>query len=101
VVKIKTGDTTQMRTLKGWITTTCLLAMLLVSTMTANAGIIIGGELTDQQCTSLPTARVAKLDFGLIIGGLTGIIFGGTGIIIGGGLVDVPTQNCGIIIGGQ
>lgn len=94
----------KMTTLKGWISTTCLVAMLMVSTMTANAGIIVGGA-TGDTCT-----EVTKDSYkgGIIVGGLTGIIVGGlTGIIVGGltgiivgGAADTPTQNCGIIVGG-
>ena len=101
-----------MRTLKGWITTTCLAAMLSISAMTANGGVIIGG-LVDQPCTDTKT-EIEKVDSGVIIGGLTGtgviigglgattgVIIGGlTGVIIGGlGSTDEPV-NCGVIIGG-
>jgi len=101
-----------MRTLKGWITTTCLAVLVLISATTANAGVIIGG-LADQPCTETK-GKVAKADFGVIIGGLvntgviiggltgTGVIIGGlTGVIIGGlGSTDEPVVNCGVIIGG-
>ncbi|PYS99590.1 MAG: hypothetical protein DMF63_10915 [Acidobacteria bacterium] len=89
-----------MKTLKGWITTTCLVAMLMVSTMTANAGIIIAGAV--DPCTDSTTAKTGKLNSGIIIAGLTGIIIAGfTGIIIAGGTsTEVPTESCGIIIAG-
>lgn len=85
-----------MRTLKGWITTTCLVAMLMLSTTAAKAdGVIIGGRDTSP-CTA--PVKV-KVDYGVIIGGLTGVIIGGfTGVIIGG-LTDTPV-DCGVIIGG-
>ncbi len=92
-----------MTTLKGWITTTCLVALLMLSTTAANAGIIVGG-VTDT-CTA-----DTKVEYkgGIIVGGFTGIIVGGlTGIIVGGltgiivgGAVEEPTVNCGIIVGG-
>ena len=74
-----------MRTLKGWITTTCLVAMLMVSTMTANAGVIIGG-VAEQPCTDTTTTKEAKVDYGVIIGGLVS--------------TEKPAENCGVIIGG-
>ena len=72
----------------------------MLSTMNANAGVIIGG-LTDQPCTD-NTAKLGKIDYGVIIGGLVGVIIGGftnTGVIIGG-IKDTSTINCGVIIGG-
>lgn len=91
-----------MTTLKGWITTTCLVAMLMVSTTAANAGIIVGGAV-DTNCS-----QSVKGKGGIIVGGLTGIIVGGlTGIIVGGltgiivgGAAETPNQDCGIIVGG-
>jgi len=92
-----------MTTLKGWITTTCLVAMLMVSTMTANAGVIIGGAV-EQPCTDTTTQKDGKVDYAVIIAGLgtTGVIIGGlTGVIIGGlTSKGEPVENCGIIIGG-
>ena len=92
-----------MRTLKGWITTTCMVAMLMVSTMTANAGVIIGG-VVEQPCTDTTTTKEGKVDFGVIIGGLTvgtGVIIGGlVGVIIGGISSTDEQVDCGVIIGG-
>lgn len=90
-----------MKTLKGWITMSCLVATLILSTINANAGVIIGGA-TSEPCTDT-TVKVEKIDYGVIIGGLVGVIIGGftnTGVIIGGLTVDTPTTNCGVIIGG-
>jgi hypothetical protein len=90
-----------MKTLKGWITTSCLVATLMLSTMNANAGVIIGG-VTSEPCTDT-TSKVGKIDYGVIIGGLVGVIIGGfanTGVIIGGLVDETPTTNCGVIIGG-
>ena len=90
-----------MNTLKGWISTTCLATLLMASTMTANAGVIIGGiagEPSDP-CIGVEKTEM-KSDFGVIIGGLTGVIIGGlTGVIIGG-LSTGSNQDCGVIIGG-
>ena len=88
-----------MNTLKGWITTSVLIACLMVSTASADGGIIIGGrnQPTTPQCAE--TKDDVKSDIGIIIGGI-GIIIGGlTGIIIGG--VPETPVDCGIIIGGQ
>ena len=92
-----------MTTLKGWITTTCVGAMLVTFTLTANAGTIIGGL---GACTEPGTTKIElPKDYlgGTIIGGLTGTIIGGfAGTIIGGfagtiigGLSDQGvTPNC-------
>ena len=91
-----------MNTMKGWITTTFLAASLLLSTMPANAGVIIGGfNDSPSPCTEPGTTKIEiKSDLGgVIIGGLTGVIIGGlTGVIIGG-VIDGPV-DCGVIIGG-
>lgn len=90
-----------MKTLKGWITTSCLVATLMLSTMNANAGVIIGGAI-DEPCT-VDAEKDVKVDYGVIIGGLVGVIIGGfanTGVIIGGLVDETPTTNCGVIIGG-
>ena len=88
-----------MRTLKGWITTTCLVTLLMVSTASANGGILIGGlNQTNQPSPCTETVKGEKVSSGLIIAGV-GILIGGlTGILIGGA-VDEPV-DCGILIGG-
>ena len=86
-----------MRVLKGWITTTVLMATLMVSTASANGGIIIAGlnQPTPAPCTE---TRDDKSDIGIIIAGVGIIIAGFTGIIIAGGAEETP--DCGIIFGG-
>jgi hypothetical protein len=85
-----------MKTLKGWITTTCLVAILMLSTMTANAGIIIAGR-DNTPCVE-PTVK-EKVDYGIIIAGITGVIIAGfTGVIIAGTMDE--QVDCGIIIAG-
>jgi hypothetical protein len=87
-----------MKTLKGWITTTCLVAMIMVSTMTANAGVIIAGATEPAPCTTETSAK--KIDYGVIIAGITGVIIAGfTGVIIAGATTE-PVENCGVIIAG-
>src|SRR5688500_4219540 len=90
---------TKMNTLKGWITTTCLAATLLMSTMNTNAGVIIGGLNEPMTpCTETTIKTAADLG-GVIIGGLTGVIIGGlTGVMIGG--VRTEPVDCGVSIGG-
>lgn len=96
--KIRTTGETKMKTLKGWITTTCLAGMLMASAMNANAGIIIAGATSPTPCTSETSAK--KIDYGVIIAGVTGVIIAGfTGIIIAGATTE-PVENCGIIIAG-
>ena len=100
-----------MSTRKGWITTGVLAVTLMASTMTINAGTIIGGRSSSlDTCSDPGTGKFEVKDNlgGTIIGGLTGTIIGGfAGTIIGGiagtiigGVVDAPTTNCGTIIGG-
>ena len=89
-----------MRKYKGWITTTCLVSMLMVSTMTANAGVIIAGATapTPTPCTEKSTNE--KVDYGVIIAGITGVIIAGfTGVIIAG-VTTEPTEECAVIIAG-
>ncbi len=91
------GDT-KMTTLKGWITTTFLAVTLILSTMTANAGVIIGGADLTSTCSET-TGKAVKVDYGVIIGGITGVIIGGfTGVIIGGlTSFDTTPTDCGVI----
>lgn len=84
-----------MTTLKGWITTTCLVAMLMVSATTARAdGVIIAGATGSAPCSTENIQKFKGTDFGVIIAGLTGVIIAGlTGVIIAGA-TTLPTQNC-------
>lgn len=88
-----------MNTLKGWITTTFLVATLVLSSTSAHGGIIVAG-LNDKAdpCTELPGKD--KVDYGIIVAGVTGIIiFGFSGIIVAGVTTEEPV-NCGIIVAG-
>jgi len=88
-----------MNTLKGWITLTILASMLTLSTMSANAGIIVTGA---NACTEPDTKKIeTKADLGgIIVTGIVGIIVTGlTGIIVTGAM-DQPIENCGIIVTG-
>ena len=88
-----------MRKLKGWITTTCLAAMIAVSTLNANGGVIITGA-TSPEPTPCTKAEKGKVDYGVIIAGVTAVIIAGfTGIIIAG-VTSEPVEECAIIIAG-
>lgn len=94
--------------MKGWITTFFLVIAISTTTITANAGTIIGGRSANGNSCTEPTVAQTSDDLaGTIIGGLTGTIIGGlagtiigglTGTIIGG--ASSETINCGTIIGG-
>ncbi len=87
-----------MNTLKGWISTTFLLVAISMTATSARAGIIVGNVLSTDQTVPC-TDQTGKIDWGIIVGNLTGIIVGNlTGIIVGNG-TDVPNQSCGIIVG--
>lgn len=85
-----------MNTLKGWISTTVVAMILMASTMTADAGVIIANRDACQE----PMKIEVKDDLvGIIIANATGIIIANvTGIIIANATDEIPTQNCGIII---
>jgi len=83
------------------------LAVIIASTATfANAGIMLGDLTAPQTCTQGP-GKGEKVNTGILIGDLTGIITAGlTGIITAGftgiitaGAADGPV-NCGIITAG-
>ena len=75
------------------------MATLLVSTASANGGIIIAGrnQPTPPPCTETP--KTDKSNIGIIIAGVGIIIAGLTGIIIAGVAEEAPV-DCGIIIAG-
>jgi hypothetical protein len=88
-----------MKTLKGWITTTCLVAILMVSTVPLHAGVIVAGATQPIPCKT-ETVQKKGIDFGVIIAGLAGVIIAGfTGVIIAGATTE-PAENCGVIIAG-
>jgi hypothetical protein len=95
-------EDTKMNTLKGWITTTFLVGTLALSTIPANAGVIIGGSSAsgDSTCTET-TKKTTRSQLGGVIigGGFAGVIIGGIIGVIIGGIADEPV-NCGVIIGG-
>ena len=89
-----------MKSIKGWITTSFIAALLIFSTLQANAGIIFTGlsEPTGTQCSE-PTSDDLG---GIIFAGLTGIIFAGfTGDIYTKVTGVEPSENCGIIFTGK
>ena len=73
----------------------------MVSTSFANGGIIVSDATQIDPCKAdATTAKVGKLDNGIIIAGITRIIIAGFGGIIIAGATDTPPVNCGIIIAG-
>lgn len=92
-----------MRKLKSIAATATMMAVIVLSTTFANAGIIVAGfdrdttkTTSEQPCTE-PTE---KPDWGIIVAGFTGIIVAGfTGIIVAGA-VETPSTECGIIVAG-
>ena len=93
-----------MKTLKGWIPTGVLMAIVLFGSTVAKAdGIIVNfGDDQRQPCTV--DTKGENVDNGIIVN-LTGIIVNFTGIIVN--LIDTgdskevantPVENCGIIV---
>jgi hypothetical protein len=85
-----------MKTVKGWISTTFIIATLVFATTPANAGIIVGNLASGNQ---KPPCEITKTDWAIIVGNLTGIIVGNlTGIIVGN-IAETPVQSCAISVG--
>lgn len=91
-----------MKMIKGWIPSTFLAVVMVFSTMTANAGILITGLKSETQCVA-----ETKVDSGILItGGYTGILITGlTGILITGftgilitGVADTSTGICDMTV---
>ena len=86
--------------LRGWIPTGAMIAVLLMGTTFANAGVIVGGLKSDDKPTC---TKIEKVDSGVIVGGFMGVIVGGfMGVIVGGftgvivgGLTDKSPEKCG------
>jgi hypothetical protein len=84
------------------IVATITLAVIIASSATfANAGILLG-DATQPSCTQTQdTKGTERVNSGILIGDLTGIvIFGFTGIVIFGAAPDQGPVNCGIVIFG-
>ncbi len=87
-----------MKNLRNLIAAVTLMAVLVMGSISANAGILLG----DLKGNSDTCANDTKVDSGIIIGGFTGIIIGGfTGIIIGGvsGTGCQEQSDSGILLG--
>ena len=90
-----------MKMIKGWIPSTFLAIVMVFSTMTANAGILITGLNGETQCV-----EETKVDSGILITGYTGILITGlTGILITGftgilitGASETPTGTCDVTV---
>ena len=89
-----------MKSLKGWITTTFIIALIGISASSTNAGIIFGGSLNQSPSTPCTQVEGQKTSgqtsdgtIGSLLDGLVGIIFGGS--------VSYDNTECGIIFGGS
>ncbi len=89
-----------MKNLRNLLLLVTLIVVLTGSASTVRAGLLVSdltGGNTETPCTE--TKIDPKLNWGIIINGLTGVIINGfTGVIIND-TVNTPT-NCGIIING-
>lgn len=102
-----------MKNLKNTIGAAALLAVLAFSSTFAHAGIIVAGRdgdgFTTRTTEQICVEKIEKVDWGIIVAGLTGIIVAGltgsvdtdrSGIIVAGVKSDVEVVNCGIIVAG-
>ena len=83
-----------MNTLKGWISTTVLIATVALGTVPAiaNGGILVGNRDIDPQP---PCSQPKGPDWAIIVGNATGNIVGNlTGILVGN-LIGAGTGECG------
>jgi hypothetical protein len=93
-----------MTNLKNLLATITLLAVVVLGTTSANAGLIMSdftGQGNNNPCTANDGV---KLDMGIIVAGITGFIVAGrTGIIVAGrdGIIVAGKDNCGIIVAGR
>jgi hypothetical protein len=95
---------TNFKNIAAAITLTVIIAS---SATFANAGIMLSDLTAPPTCTQAPTTKGEKVNSGILLGDLTGIITAGlTGIITAGftgiitaGAADGPV-NCGIITAG-
>lgn len=114
-----------MKNLKNTIAAATLLAVLTFGSTFAHAGIIVAGrdggfaETTKGQACGESFDTTGKVNWGIIVAGLTGIIVAGltgsvdgdrSGIIVAGltesdkgdrgGIIVAGVQKCGIIVAG-
>jgi hypothetical protein len=87
----------KMKNLKNLLAAVTLMAVLMISATTANAGLLVsdfsGGGDT-QSCTE---TNGGKTNWGILVTGFTGILVTGfTGILVTGA-TDTPV-NCGILM---
>ena len=86
-----------MKNLKNLMAAVTLLAVLIVGTGSANAG-VVGDSVNPSED---PCKETIKFDSGIIVVGIVGIIVvGRTGIIVVGKDSDNAEVNCGIIVVG-
>ena len=86
-----------MKTMKGWISTGLAIGIFASGVAQVNAGIVVGNLSSSDSKTGC--VETTKVDWGIIVGNLTGIIVGNfTGIIVGNATEQVKT-DCAIIVG--
>lgn len=86
-----------MKNLRNLLAAILLVMVLMVSTSSAKTGLLVS-DLTDQNPqVCIETKNDTKLDWGVIVTGLTGVIVTGfTGVIVTGA-ADSPV-DCGILM---
>ena len=88
----------KMKILKGWIPTGAMIAVILMGTTFANAGVVVGGLKSDDKP---PCTEIEKVDSGVVVGGFTGVVVGGfTGVVVGGLIGVVVGGFTGVVVGG-
>lgn len=97
-----------MTNLKNLLATITLLAVIVLGTTSANAGLIMSDFVNPGSDDPCSEQGDVKLDMGSIIAGITGIVVAGrTGIVVAGrdGIVvagkDDTNTNCGIVVAGR
>jgi hypothetical protein len=96
-----------MTNLKNLLATITLLAVIVLGTTSANAGLLMSDFSNSGNGDPCTENGDVKLDMGIIVAGITGIIVAGrTGIIVAGkdGIIVAGkdgASDCGIIVAGR
>lgn len=96
-----------MKNLKNMLAAVTLLAVLVLGTTSANAGLLMSDFVNPNQNDPCVETEDTGLDTGIIVAGFTGIIVAGRGGIIVAGRDGIivagkgvtPQVNCGILMG--
>lgn len=86
-----------MKNLRNILATVTLMAILMIGTSTASAGILMTDELVKSEPAPCTETKInEKVNSGIVVH-LTGIILGFTGIVVH--VTDIePTIECGIVV---